>query len=221
MIKNIVFAPHPDDEVIGCGGAVVHAVRRGESVDVVTLGARLSSPLEADLMEEDYAQEAQMAHGLLGVSRHTALQIEPRTMQLTRELTLTLVKELRISRPEIVYIPHAREIDAEHRTTSLAVTEALWMAQSPYFPELGESISAPELVLAYEVWTPLSRYQLVIDITETIEQKKAAMRCYGSQARHADWVAAIEGLARYRGVTSGAGEFAEVFEVVSLARLPH
>lgn len=220
MIKNIVFAPHPDDEVIGCGGAILNATRRGESVDVITLGARLSCPLESDLTDEDYLRETQEAHTALGVTRHVALQIAPRTLELSRDLTLALVKELRTSRPQVVFLPHAGEADLEHQTTSRAATEALWMAQSPYFPELGAPIAAPDLVLGYEVWTPLSRYQLSVDISETIEQKKAAIRCYRSQARHGDWVGAIEGLARYRGVTSGVGKFAEVFEVVSLARLP-
>jgi N-acetylglucosamine malate deacetylase 1 len=220
MTGSIVFAPHPDDEVIGCGGSLLHATRRGEPVHVVTLGARLSSPPEQHLSEQDYLQETLDAHAVLGVSSHAALQIEPRTLTLTRELTLILVTQLRACRARFVYMPHAGEVDLEHRTTAAAALEALWMAQSPYFPECGPPMPPPELVLGYEVWTPLSSFQLAVDISDTLEEKKKAMNCYRSQALHSDWASAIEGLARYRGVTTGAGAFAEVFQVISLRQRP-
>src|SRR5215475_14791440 len=33
----VVFAPHPDDEVIGCAGIIMQALARGERVKVVTI----------------------------------------------------------------------------------------------------------------------------------------------------------------------------------------
>ena len=35
--RIIVFAPHPDDEVFGCGGAILRQVAEGGAVQVVVL----------------------------------------------------------------------------------------------------------------------------------------------------------------------------------------
>ncbi|MGK0657973.1 PIG-L deacetylase family protein, partial [Methylococcus sp. S2T] len=40
----IVFAPHPDDEVFGCGGAIMLHVSNGDPVRVVGTVTRFSVP---------------------------------------------------------------------------------------------------------------------------------------------------------------------------------
>jgi N-acetylglucosamine malate deacetylase 1 len=216
-MKIVVFSPHPDDEVIGCGGSLIKHARAGCSITVVTLGERLGCLLESDLTEADYRAEAKAAHTILGVRRHVDLALPSRTLVATRDLVLRLVRELRAEQPDIVYLPHDTEVDAEHRETSRAASEAVWMAQSVYFEDHGPPMAPPRWVLGYEVWTPLSRYQYVEDISETIDDKVRAMECYASQQRHGDWAAALKGLARYRGVSCGGGSFAEVFTVVHVS----
>lgn len=214
----VVVSPHPDDEVIGCGGSLIKHARAGQAITVITLGARLSSPLERDLGEADYRAETAAAHDVLGVRRHVALALPPRALIADRELILRLVRELRADRPEIIYLPHADEADLEHREASRAASEATWLAQSVYFEDHGPPMPAPRWVLGYEVWTPMSRYQYTEDITGVIDAKLRAMRCYASQQRHGDWCAAIKGLAAYRGVSSGGCDFAEAFAVLHVER---
>lgn len=214
MGKIVAVAPHPDDEVIGCGGSLIKHARAGHDVTVITFGARLGSPLETDLAEADYRRESEEALAALGVGRHVALELKARDFSVTHALVMRLVEELRRERPDVLYLPHEDEGDAEHRQTHQATFEALWMAQSIYFEAHGPPMPAPELVLAYEVWTPLSRFQYVEDVSEVIEDKVAAMRCYRSQLRHGPWDEAIRGLAAYRGATTRAGGHAEVFAVL-------
>ena len=50
----IVFAPHPDDEVFGCGGAIALHVQAGHAVHVILLtSGEFGSPEGSG---EDYAQ---------------------------------------------------------------------------------------------------------------------------------------------------------------------
>ena len=72
----------------------------------------------------------------------------------------------------------------------------------------------PPTILGYEVWHPLSSHQLAVDITATVERKLDALRCHRSQIEPTHYDEAFLGLARYRGVMSFSGTFAEVFEVL-------
>lgn len=215
-MRILCVAPHPDDEVIGCGGSLINHARAGHEITVITLGQRLSCPLEADLTDADYRAEGETAHLVLGAKRHVALELPARGFEPSHALVHRLTKEFRRARPNIVYLPHENECDLEHRQAHQAASEALWMAQSSYFEEHGPSMHAPDMVLAYEVWTALSRYQYVEDITDVIDTKVEAMRCYRSQLRHSAWDEAIRGLAAYRGVTSRGRGYAEVFSVIHI-----
>jgi LmbE family N-acetylglucosaminyl deacetylase len=218
MSHVVVISPHPDDEVIGCGGSILKHARAGRNITVITLGIRLQSAREQDITEEDYGKEGEDALRVLGVSRHISLDLPGRPMEVTRQLLMALVRELRTESPEIIYVPHSGEQDWDHRQTHLAGSEAVWMAESSYFGEYGPPMPAPKLMLGYEVWTPLAEFQYVEPIEDVVDLKIAAMRCYQSQLRTSDWDEGIRGLARYRGVvTSGRGS-AEVFQVLRLAK---
>lgn len=109
------------------------------------------------------------------------------------------------------------EGDREHRMVSDLGLQALWAAQEPFFPEAGPTQGpAPDLVLGYEVWTPMPSFQHVVDIGTTIETKVTAMRAYASQLRIRDYESAIRGLGAYRGATTAGSGTAEVFSVLYL-----
>ena len=91
--------------------------------------------------------------------------------------------------------------------------EAIWLASSDYLPTLGKKISSPDIILGYEVWSPFSRYQLAVDITSVVFRKKQAIEAYQTQLQIKNWVDGCIGLNAYRGVITGQGKFAEVFQV--------
>jgi N-acetylglucosamine malate deacetylase 1 len=217
MARILVVAPHPDDEVIGCGGSLIKHARAGHAITLVTIGARMSSPIEHDLTEADYLEEERAAQRVLGISKHIELKLPGRTLSADPELIVHLMRALRAERPDVVYLPHGEESDLDHRRASEATVEALWMSQSAYFDDSGPKAGGPKLVLGYEVWTPLQRYQYVEDIGDSIEAKVRAMSCYRSQLRHSPWDRAVHGLASYRGVTAQGGGYAEVFSILNLA----
>ncbi|GAA3358773.1 PIG-L deacetylase family protein [Saccharopolyspora gregorii] len=213
----LVLAPHPDDEVIGCGGSIAAHAANGARVTVVVVVERERSGFDDDVTDEEFAQETADACAVLGVSRCVRLDEPSRDLRSSRRLHLDVVRALRETRPQVVYLPHDNDDDVEHRAVHRLGVEALWMAQSSFFGEAGEPMSAPELVLGYEVWSPLARFQHVRDIGEHLEAKVAAMGCYRSQLAHARWDEGVRGLASYRGVLTSGGGHAEVFQVLQVA----
>ncbi|MEW2140824.1 PIG-L deacetylase family protein [Streptomyces sp. NPDC005409] len=213
----LVVAPHPDDDVIGCGGSIAKHVRDGARVTVVIVIGRERSALDDEVSDAEFAAETDASAKALGVHRVVRFEEPSRDFRLTREVHLDLVRVLREVRPQVVYLPHDNDDDVEHRMVHQLATEALWMAQSSFFQEAGEEpMPAPRLVLGYEVWAPMARFQYAEEIGGQIDAKVEAMRCYRSQLRHAAWDEGIRGLARYRGAVSAGSGYAEVFQVLGL-----
>lgn len=213
----LAIAPHPDDEVIGAGGTLAKHARAGRAVTTVQVIGRERGAEDDGVTDEDFAAEIERANKAIGIARCVSLNAPSRDFQVDREIRLRLVEVIRQVRPEIVLLPHADEIDIEHRQVHEAAMDALWMANSNFFMTAGDPAPVPELVLGYEVWTPLRRYQYVEDISQTIDDKVNAMREYVSQLRHAPWDEAVRGLAAYRGAVGLGRGYAEVFEVLQLA----
>jgi LmbE family N-acetylglucosaminyl deacetylase len=71
----------------------------------------------------------------------------------------------------------------------------------------------PVQVWHYEIWSPLTQIDHVIDISSVIGEKLSAIRAYPSQNSIMRFDQAFRGLARYRGEMHSwpGGPYAEVF----------
>jgi len=219
MDKILVFSPHYDDDVIGCGGSLAIHSERGDEIGVAYVMSGWSgvpSVSNRRMASSIRRREAKKANQLLGVSESFHLGIQDRSFVPNEQMLHLFVKVIRRWSPTVVYVPHNQEGDEEHKLVSRIAKEALWLAGSPYLPDLGQIISPVRLVLGYEVWTPLEHHQFARDITGVIDQKKKALAAHESQISHKRWDMASMGLNAYRGVTTGEGEFVEVFSVVRL-----
>ena len=74
-------------------------------------------------------------------------------------------------------------------------------------------LRAPAL-RAYEVWTPLAKFDEVQDITAVMSRKLRALRAHRSQLDEFDYVRAVRGLNEFRGELAGKCGYAEVFQTL-------
>ena len=219
-MKVIIIAPHHDDEVIGCGGNICLHNQRGDQVVVIFVFAGWSaipSINDEKKASQVIQKEAKKAGDILGVDEIKELNLPDRSFTVGKEALHELIRVLRNVRGcNMLYIPHENEGDREHKTTNDLAREAIWLASSNYLPDLGKKIPFPNIVLGYEVWSPLSRYQLAVDITSVVPLKKKAIEAYQTQLQIRNWADGCIGLNAYRGVTTGEGEFAEVFQLLKI-----
>lgn len=221
MQKVLVFAPHPDDDVIGCGGSIVRHVNRGNVADVVYLtsggsGSLAHTPEELTTIREN---EADKAAGFLGVSRTHFLRNADGGLSYTRENIVRITTLLREFRPDVVYIPHRYDEHRDHRVAhDLAVESCLW-AGSPRAQECGRQPWHVGTILCYEVGTALPEVNYVEDISAVIKTKLAAMAMHESQLVCLQYTEAVEHLNRLRGITTGKGMYCECFQVLRVAEI--
>ncbi|MFE7927555.1 PIG-L deacetylase family protein [Streptomyces sp. NPDC057456] len=228
MTDVLVFAPHPDDETLGCGGSIAHHTAMGRNVRIVCLtsgeqGVPGTAPEHAGLLRE---RETEAAAGKLGVASGNVHFLRLPDGDLDpgdRGQFLSVLRILRHFRPEVVYVPHAADASHDHQQAHLLVCRALEKGASRSYPDAGPRHWVGT-VLGYEVWSAIGApaFFQSLQPAET-EAKLSALSCYSTQVKgegEADY--AGEGgvaLARFRGAMTSGGH-REAFAVLRLGALP-
>jgi LmbE family N-acetylglucosaminyl deacetylase len=202
-MKILVLAPHPDDESIGCGGTLCLHSRKGDRIAAVfmTSGELGLKDLPREKAWKIREAEAKKAAVVLGIASLDFLRLPDWTSgdhirAGARVLRSILIRE----RPDIIYLPHPDEWHPDHQSAG-RLLKAAWP---------GRGIKRP-VMRGYEIWTPLSRFDHVENISSLMSRKLRAVRAHKSQLTEFDYTRAIEGLNSYRGVLAGRCRYAEVF----------
>ena len=103
----------------------------------------------------------------------------------------------------MIYLPHPSEWHPDHRAALPILRAAARRAR----------LTEAEL-RGYEVWTPLSEFDYVEDISAVLPRKLRALRVHQSQLAEFDYVRAVRGLNQFRGELAGKCRFAEVFAAI-------
>jgi LmbE family N-acetylglucosaminyl deacetylase len=202
-VNVLVIAPHPDDEAIGCGGAVLNHADAGDRVVVAVLtsgelGLKNLPREEAWRVRE---AESRAAAAILGTAATHFLRLPDWGLEdAVTEAAAALHPVLTREQPGLIYLPHQQDDHPDHRACLPIVRAALSLGQE----------GAVEL-RAFEVWSPLGTVDHFEDISSVIDQKLAAVRAYPSQLAQLPYDDAIHGLNRYRGVLSRQHRYAEAY----------
>lgn len=214
-----VFAPHPDDETIGCGGCILKHARSGNEVAVHYLTSGDAGNLRytrADLgaIRE---KEAMAATRALGVVRVDFLRQPDSLLTENAELLGAIVNSIRDWRPHLVYLPHEHDDHHDHIAAHRLVLKAVNIAAGPWLPESAGQPWTVRTILGYEVWSPISRPGYLEDTTEFIDRQLSVIDNYASQLDDIPYEQFILGLNRYRGARLGRGRTAEAFQVLRMS----
>ncbi len=220
MKRNIIiFAAHPDDEVLGCGGTIARLVNEGSSIHVAFLSDGVfsrdgdSKSQQTELFSRRNA--AKKACDILGVKTIFFGDFPDNRMDTIALLEIIQPMETFIARhqPHTVITHHSGDVNIDHRRTH----EAAVTACRPQPAQCVKTLLSFEVPSSTE-WqlpnsAPIFAPNWFVDISTTLDQKLAALDAYSTELRdwpHARSSKAIEHLARWRGATVGV-EAAEAF----------
>ena len=213
--KLLVLAPHPDDEVIGCGGLLALHADEGRSVRVIvaTNGAagRSDDQNGGDLVAVR-ERESRAGLSLLGVADVRFLALPDRGLSdHFDELVDLLEREILDFHPDLIAVPSPVEIHPDHVALSAALCATLQRGT------VGSSIATARVAF-YEVSQPL-RPNLLLDITSVAARRQEAIRAHHSQTTLRDYASFADSLARYRALTLSSASHAEAFWVAPVSFL--
>ena len=222
--KNVVLviAAHPDDEVLGCGGAIARHREEGDAVHVLIMGegiaARAGIP-DDTVKKEQKTLRAHMtrAHKELDSSSFTHHELPDQRFETLPILDITHIVEgvIRKYNPNIIYTHNGVDINLDHTTLARAVESAVRPGTYPSIKEVRafEVPSTTEWNFVRDRFAP----NIFVSLTEKQLKKKInAASKYAAEMRdfpHPRSPEYLESLARVRGGQSGV-RAAEGFALV-------
>lgn len=218
-MRILAVGAHPDDLEILAAGTLARYVREGHEVIAAhaSLGDKGHGEIPHHEVPRTRRSEARSAAEIIGATSTTLGfrdgEIEPNDENL--RVVTDLIRE---TRPDVILTHDPNDYHGDHRAVTQMVLDASFMATVPYYVsrEAAHRLACPVYfmdTLAAIDFDP----EEYVDISDTIELKKEAMRAHASQVtwlrehHHTDILDFIETIARFRGLQCGTG-FAEGFK---------
>ena len=211
---NVVcFAPHPDDEAAGPGGALCLHRLQGDRVRVVLATDGAAGDPEGRYPKAAYPEmrrhETRAGMRVLGIEAADIVfwgfldscVITEGDLDHVSQLVAQQVKE---SQADVVYLPWEGEGNSDHRALYCGVVRGL------------RRMGFPGLALGYEIWNAMVP-DVVLDITAVAARKREAMLCYPTQLAYVEYLHPIFGLNAHRSMLFNQGRgFGEAYRRVQV-----
>ncbi|MDM8568304.1 PIG-L family deacetylase [Thiotrichales bacterium HSG1] len=187
----LVLAPHPDDEVFACAGAIIQNVIQGNLVKVIILtdgSAAIEHPNVDSRLQyiKLRQQESIQAAKILGYGIPEFWGITDRCLTYDEKLLQRLCNYTNIEDITCIYAPSLAEIHPDHAVLARLAMEVARRSKVK--------------LIMYEVGIPLHP-NMLLDITPNLKRKKQAMDCFTSQLKIQDYRRHILCLNGYRSYT--------------------
>ncbi len=202
----LVLAPHPDDEIIGCGGALHKHCLAGDDVTCVYVTDGEASGGGAPSIRRQIGgcrqREARSGADIIGVKKLVFLHQANEDVQPTGELVQRITELVATTRPDVVYLPFFLERHPDHFATNEVLMQA-YLQASPRMEFY---------CCAYETVDPMPRPNCVVDIGDSVSKKAQALRVHETALRSMNIVDPTLGLNMHRALHIPGGKgYAEAF----------
>lgn len=208
--KVVVLAPHPDDEVFGCCGAIMRHVAAGDTLQVIILSDGEYRADEAHQLAYGRTRRAESnaAALMMGCGTPQFWALPDRGIEYCERLVLRIEEAITAVDADLVYAPSLYEMHPDHRALGMAAVEAV-----------RRHATSPKLAM-YEVGVPMMRPNVLLDISDLVDRKQRAMECFATQLDEQPYDQHIAALNRFRTYTLGKHvTAAEAYFVVPAATL--
>lgn len=215
MSKVLVIAVHPDDETLGCGGALLKHKFDGDEIHWGIMTSAKSFP---GITSEQLKQRQKT---ILTVEKmynfNSVVSLDLPTIKLdTLERSVivdkisSLINEVK---PEIIYLPFLYDVHSDHRVIFECAYSCTKSFRYPFIKRvlMMETLSETEFApsLPGESFSP----NVFVDISQFFDKKIKIMKEYTTEIKEHPFprsIESIKGLAIYRGSAAGC-KYAESF----------
>ena len=205
MKTILIIAPHPDDEVLGCAGAIQHHKKSGNKVCVHIVANRVKNHQADDNYLSKTKDAISRVQDLFEIDDMHFTELHDEQLdRLLIDVIVPIQEYIGMIKPDIAFIPNDTDTDQDHRAVANACKVACC-----WIPE----------VYAYEVFGPSRHFppNCYLGLTEEmLNNKIAAMKCYEGEMRAYPHPRSEEGIrimAQARGMEANV-PIAEAYRVI-------
>ncbi len=222
MKRVLVIAPHPDDETLGCGGALLGHRSRGDEVHwLITTGMKKEFGYSADQITCRDKEISDVA-GAYGFSSVTETGFPTARLDTIpdAEIIGEISNTFQATSPEIVYLPFPGDAHSDHRAVFDAVSACCKWFRNDHVRQVIACEIPSETGFGMDPTQLVFSPNLFIDISENLERKIQIMSLYKSEMGTFPFPRseeAIRALAVHRGAEAGCAA-AEAFMLLKEVR---
>jgi len=177
----LVFAAHPDDAELACGGTIAKQVSMGHKVGIIDL---THGELSSRGTVETRKVEAQKAADILGLSVRENLGFRDGFFEIDETHLLEVIKKIRQYQPDIVLCNAVDDRHPDHKRGGDLVERAFFLSGlikiETTIDNMPQLIWRPKKLLHY-IQEKYNRPDFVIDITDFLDVKFESIKAYSSQ----------------------------------------
>lgn len=166
----LVIAPHPDDETLGCGGIIAQMLQNDITVTVLIMtdgdgGGRMPN------IKKIRMHEFECAKTILGFTKDFRLAFPDGSLALYEDEVCEKISEiLKKNSFSLIFVPYLLDYNSDHQAVNRVLAKSLIQVDYPLVK-----------IAMYEIWTPITYPNCLINVSLQYEIKKEALCCYRSQ----------------------------------------
>ncbi len=183
-VDLLAIVAHRDDAELLCGGTLAKAAAQGYRTGILDLTrGEAGTSGNADIR----GAEADAAARILGVHARRNANLPDAGLTNSDETRRVVVRWIRTFRPRAVILPYPAGRHPDHRIGSQLAYDACFLAGLVRFDAPGEPHRPHKLLYSLTYREDAVKPTFVVDITDQIEVKLAAIRSYASQFDGRTW----------------------------------
>ncbi|MEO6894193.1 MAG: bacillithiol biosynthesis deacetylase BshB1 [Ginsengibacter sp.] len=177
----LAFGVHPDDIELSCAGTLLVEKNKGKKVGIVDLTrGELGTRGTAETREK----EAEDSAKILGIDARENLEMADAFFRNDEENQRKIIRVLRKYQPEIIFCNAPEDRHPDHGRSARLVSDSCFLSGLRKIETFDENkkqeIWKPKYVFNY-IQDQYVSPTFVVDISEVIEQKLAAIRAFKTQ----------------------------------------
>ena len=219
-MRTLVVAPHPDDELLGCGGTLLKKYSKGQTIGWILI---------TDITEEkgwsrekviSRHNEIESVRNSLGIKKNNFFSLGFPTTELDviplKDIVSKVSSAIKQFQPEELLLPHPGDVHSDHSISFQASHACTKSFRYSFLKRVltYETLSETEFGMdpRYNLFNP----NLFIDISNELERKIELLKIYKSEIGEFPFPRSVEGVvskAKIRGLEMGV-KAAEAFTIL-------
>ncbi|WP_430459467.1 PIG-L family deacetylase [Thalassolituus sp. LLYu03] len=171
----LVVAPHPDDEIIGMGGALAIAASKGQKLTLLYLTSGDKGGTKSERQNEALAVSKELNAATV------FLELPDRGVSCSEHQVMALHSVLKELNPDVVFFPSPEEFHPDHRSAAVLTWTALKKSEFT-----GQ-------IFHYEI-SRQGETNVLVDISAVAAEKSRLLHFYQSQLGQNNYVQVMEAL---------------------------